>query len=424
MIGVVVSAVVALLVAAPAASACSLAYEPPRERVDRADAAVYAEVVEATEVDRNDRGWATYRYRLRVLETYKGAVAQEIEIEGNEEESVCELGRLEVGSRHGLLLDGPGEPWRLSLSDRISRDELIQATARYPPPSGSGSAALLVAGPFGSADVVALDGGGRVLAYGFGAGAPQSVCPGSARFVARRAVVRLRDLSPVVRRRSPGRTSARCLDPLGRRVAGFTSWAAGKGRSRLVLAVGGRRRTLAAGRASEAVLGRRSAFLLTRGRVVRVRYATGRRRFVARLPRPSRRLAVSPGGRRLAVVAGSRLVVADRQTGRGLTRTIGPAGDLVWLAGDRLFVGGGAAGDARVFDASLNLVGSTPGWSSRDAVLGAGALWSIDAEGRVLLAQPSGTGPRPVSALPPSTRGPLLGVPGAPQVRASQRTPA
>jgi hypothetical protein len=423
MIGVVVSTVVAVLVAVPAASACSLAYEPPRERVDRADAAVYAEVLEARQVDRNDRGWATYRYRLRVLETYKGVVAEEIEIEGNEEESVCELGRLDAGSRHGLLLRGPGEPWRLTLADRISREELIEATTPYPTPSGSGSAALLIAGPFGSADVVALDASGRVLAYGFGAGVPQSVCPGSARFVARRAVVRLRDLTPVVRRRSPGRTSARCLDRLGRRVAGFTSWAAGKGRSRLVLAVGTRRRTLAVGRASEAVLGRRAAFLLTRGRVVRVSYATGRRRFVARLPRSSRRLAVSPGGRRLAVLAGSRLVVADRVTGRGLTRPVGPAADPVWLARDRLFVGGGA-GDARVFDASLLLVGSTPGWSSRDAVVGAGALWSLDARGRVLLAEPSGTAPRPVCALPPSTRGPLLAVPGSPPVRASQRTPA
>lgn len=85
-----------------------------------------------------------------------------------------------VGTRIGVLVhieDGrPTSGGCLTFDP----DVLIAAAAPIPEPDGSGPAALIVGGDFGSGRLVSLDANGRVLAYGPGDGATGSIsmCPG------------------------------------------------------------------------------------------------------------------------------------------------------------------------------------------------------------------------------------------------------
>ena len=129
------SAAAAVLVAPELASACSIAGPGPTpdERVAHANLAVWGEVVRKAPVgDPPPSGEARppggeYRYRFRIIETYKGRVRERIRLIGGTEESLCEAGELQVGQRFGLILHGRARPWRISLTSFISRRELRQA---------------------------------------------------------------------------------------------------------------------------------------------------------------------------------------------------------------------------------------------------------------------------------------------------------
>ena len=128
--------VVAALAAPAAAHACSIAVPnpppTPKEVVDGAKRAVYGEVVSRRLIGKPDpQPNHVYRYRFRVIETYKGSVRRTLRFRAGTETSMCEAGLLKVGGRYGLLLYKRRGPWRLNTTSFISRRELRQSG--YPP---------------------------------------------------------------------------------------------------------------------------------------------------------------------------------------------------------------------------------------------------------------------------------------------------
>ena len=125
---VVAGFVVAVLAAPQAAAACSIAspYPPPtpREKVDGAKRAVFGKVVSRTPIGEPAHANQDYRYRFRVIETYKGAVRRTMRLVAGTAEGTCEAGLLDVGERLGLLLYKRRGPWRLNVTSFISRRDL------------------------------------------------------------------------------------------------------------------------------------------------------------------------------------------------------------------------------------------------------------------------------------------------------------
>lgn len=116
-------AVVVSLVAPAAASACSIAARPAEERVRAADVAVWGKVVAREKVGEDEGIGQQYRYRLRVIETYKGRLRRRMRLLAHDDPGTCGL-RFDVGERVGLVLEGRRGPWRIGLADLISRAEL------------------------------------------------------------------------------------------------------------------------------------------------------------------------------------------------------------------------------------------------------------------------------------------------------------
>jgi hypothetical protein len=113
------------LVFPAAASACTIAARPAKERVDEADLAVWAKVISSKVVATDEAtGTKQRRYRLRVLETYKGRVRRRITILAHDSAGTCGIGPLRRGQRLGLVLEGERGPWRAGLQNSISRAEL------------------------------------------------------------------------------------------------------------------------------------------------------------------------------------------------------------------------------------------------------------------------------------------------------------
>ncbi|HEX2084078.1 MAG TPA: hypothetical protein VHF89_00210 [Solirubrobacteraceae bacterium] len=127
---VLVIAFAAWLVVPAAASACTVAARPAEERVRDADRAVFAKVVRRTQVGVDDAtGTVHFRYRLRVLETYKGTIRRRITILAHDNDGTCGFGPLERGKRLGLVLAGRRGPWRVGLGNLITRRELRSVRA-------------------------------------------------------------------------------------------------------------------------------------------------------------------------------------------------------------------------------------------------------------------------------------------------------
>ena len=128
-----VTVILAALLAAPVASACTLApTSSPRERVKAAAVAVYGEVVdrELVRASETPSPNAEYRYRFRVLKTYKGRPGRTMTLLAGTNEAMCEAGLLRVGERFGLVLRKRRGPWRISLGSFISKRDLERATRR------------------------------------------------------------------------------------------------------------------------------------------------------------------------------------------------------------------------------------------------------------------------------------------------------
>ena len=107
------------------ASACTIPARPAEERVREADRAVWAKVAASRKIDEDDAtGTAQRRYRLRVLETYKGSVRRRITVIAHDSAGTCGIGPLARGERLGFVLDGRRGPWLVTRANTISRSEL------------------------------------------------------------------------------------------------------------------------------------------------------------------------------------------------------------------------------------------------------------------------------------------------------------
>ena len=249
------------------AYACSCAPLDPRSALAASDGAFVG-----TYLERRERGGGRADYVFRVERALKGALGGTVVVESADNGAACGL-EVEVGRRIGLVLDRVGGTWTSNLCWQIEPNALLAAARPLPPPNGSGPAALLVGGRFGSVRTIALDARGRTLglrarprrdAHALGVPGSQRVVElATVRPVFLLAVRDLRTLPararaalPAARQRARGRN--RLSRPQRQRaIAIFESNEVERHAARL--RVGGR--TVWAGRAQAAAFGRGVAYV-------------------------------------------------------------------------------------------------------------------------------------------------------------------
>lgn len=112
---------VAALVLAADASACSCAPPDLERDLPRADGAVVGTVLERR-VDGD-----TARYLVRVEQVYKGDIDNRVEILTSASGAACGLESV-VGDRVGLLLDRDGDAWRSGLCSQVDVSDFLALT--------------------------------------------------------------------------------------------------------------------------------------------------------------------------------------------------------------------------------------------------------------------------------------------------------
>lgn len=379
------AALAASLVGATSTAACSCVGGDPRDRLSEAPAAFVGTVTQKTGGD------VRPTYRMTVERVFKGDLAATIELT-SDERSTCGVG-LAVGQRVGVLLRRATPPYEVGLCDLIEPAELEVATRPYPRGSGAGTARLLVAGTFHDAGLAALDARGRLLGWVFGSsGDAVDVCPGAGYAVQagdHAALIRLRDLAVVSRRKLPDEATAgvRCLSRSGERLAALTFDYGGRSDlRRLVVLRGARTRDLGVRDSPSAVMGAASAYLgivsSRTHRLVAVDYRTGDTRRLVSRDGSVGSLALSPDERWLAFVAslrgrsGFRLGLAPTTRGiaRVRTRKLDRVRSPLWLSSRRLAVPDERrAGDS--FGLRLRRRGPVASWSTDLAVRAGRRVW-------------------------------------------------
>jgi hypothetical protein len=295
--------------------------------------------------------------------------------------------------------------------------------------------ALLAGGSFGDARLLALDGGGRILGYGFGEGAVRriSVCPGSQAaaelvdrgrsrsFVAVRSLTTLRLLSTAEVPRFT--TEISCADPAGTAVyAGGIHYSGRpvKGRSSIFRVSGSARARLVRRPAEQFALGPDSAYAWSGGRVLAISLADGSERTLLRMDLPEL-IAPSPYGGLIAIRGfDDRLRVVDLADGTVTSRRLGPAWALSWLAPDRLLARVG--GTALIYDSELRRQRRYGFYRAVGQAYVGGALYGTDRYRLVRLELESGR-KRTAGQLPDRGIADLVGVPDGPEVEAPPRAP-
>jgi len=181
--GVAVGALLVLLIGADVAAACSCRPVDPRDRLREGVPAVIARVV-GKETYTDPFFGEGYEYRLQVERGFNLSHGPELSVRTAVHERSCGVD-WQVGQRVGAFLSHRKTGWHTSLCHLVDPGELERALLPYPRPIGQGRPALIAAGHYSEARLMALDGRGRILAYGFGKGTTErlSVCPGHRRLV-------------------------------------------------------------------------------------------------------------------------------------------------------------------------------------------------------------------------------------------------
>jgi hypothetical protein len=360
----------AFAVWADLAAACSCADRDERDRLEAGEKAIIGRVLEERALD--DQGQRV-AYRIRVERSIGFRLSGEIELR------LLDFGACGtpiVGRREGIFILRRAGGWRSYGCSIVRGSALAQALRPYRRPAGSGRAALLAAGSFGNARVMALDARGRVLGYGFGEGETRtiSVCPGATRAaelaMGRRAVsVAVRDLRtlevvrsavlPLGRRRlDTGRNiPIHCADAEGAAVhvaVGDYIQRTRFDRMRIFRVEASGVRRVATLEGSNATLGAGAAYVGrfggNGGAIVAVDLATGETRRVTGASGPDP-LTLSPDGTHIAFHDSDRLRVVDVATGQERSRKLGYGGVIEWLDSERLLFRKG--GTALVLDTEL-----------------------------------------------------------------------
>jgi hypothetical protein len=358
---------VALLVWADLAAACSCADRDERDRLESGEEAIIGRVLAERAIDEDRQ---EFSYRVRVERSVGVRLSGEIELR------LLDFGACGAplpGRREGIFIRRRPGGWRSDGCSIVTASALERALQPYRRPAGSGRAALLAAGSFGDARLMALDTRGRVLGYGFGEGETRavSVCPGalrSAELVVRRHAVKIavRDLRtleviraatlPVQPRRlDPGRvTPLDCADAEGAAVhvaVGDYIRRTRFDRMRIFRMDAAGVRRVATLDGSVAALGPGAAYVGRYGEaIIAVDLATGETTRVTAARGPDL-LALSPDGARLAFYDSERLRVINVATGEERSRKSSYGGAIEWLDAQRLLFRRG--GTALVYDTNL-----------------------------------------------------------------------
>jgi hypothetical protein len=179
----VLTAAALFLPVPPHAKACSCATYDVRERLPEVDGAFVGRLIardEPTPVDGVFSSDTLVRYRFSVEQPVKGAIPSEtIDVWSSASGASCGL-ETPVGERAGLLLERDGDRWTSNLCSQADPDVLIRAGRPLPPPNGVPPPAVLVGTTHGPGRMVSLDGQGRIIAFGTGAGNVSDIgfCPG------------------------------------------------------------------------------------------------------------------------------------------------------------------------------------------------------------------------------------------------------
>lgn len=345
------------------ASACSCAPVDPRDWLAAGKPAVIGEVVSKRRVD--DGSLPRYEYRLAVKRQLNAELGEEITLTSGAEQAGCGF-EWDVGQRVGALLQRSSGRWNTSLCLLVDPEKLEKALLPFPEPLGHGRADLLAAGDFGAARLMALDREGRIVAYGLGKGATRqvSVCSGSRRALelvdggrsARLAVRSIRSMRVLRSVRIPRDShTLRCLDRAGRSALVSTyEFRHGEAVTRVLRVRGRRVREIGSLPAEDVALGRGAAYAVGRQRVLALDLASRRIRDLGRV-RWGREIALSPGGRRVAVLDSDGIRVIDNATGAARFDPVGQWGPIMWLGPDRLLVRLGG-GRIRIYDSRLRVL--------------------------------------------------------------------
>ena len=441
--GARVTAVLTVLLFATAvwaevAAGCSCADRDERDRLEAGEKALVGRVVAERRIPGGPRD--RLAYRVRVERGIGVRLRREVEVTV----AFPDCGTPQVGERQAMFVRRAGSGWRTDGCSIVDPTELLRATQAYPRPRGSGRAALLAGGRFGTARVMALDARGRVIGYGDGRGEARrlSVCPGS-RLAAelfadgRTVGVAVRDLKTlrVVRsarlpvdgtRLSPESSSTvNCADPQAASVhAGISDYVQRTrfDRVRIFRLDAGGLRLTATMRGSTMGFGADSAFVGRFGfGVVAVSLEDGETELVSSARAPQS-LAVSPDGTRLAFYDRSGLRLVDL-TGGGADRRrrIGYGDPITWLAPHRLLFR--KAGEGRVYDRELRLVRRYRFFRARGQAQVGDTLYGTDRYRLRSLDLPSGR-KRTVAQLPDRGVLDLAALPALPAIEPGRARPA
>jgi hypothetical protein len=415
---VIGAAAAAFCLAVESAQACSCVRPDVPVLLAQADAAFVGTLVSRRPVSPPGPGPTLSTdpdiFTFRVDESVKGGLSGEVEVRSARSGASCGL-EVGVGQQAGLFLRRDGNTWHSNLCWQVAPSALLDAGRPLPAPNGRGPVRLLVGGEFTGARLLALDGRGRTLGYGGGAGSTRllSVCPRGDRVVevvsdrAERVEVRnLRTLAIIRKAALPAGSWAaavHCRDRYARDVYVLT-------RSGAILGVhagnvreiyAGKVREIYAGRAPASAFGGRYAYL-SEGEggqdLIRLDLASGAHRLVTRAPTRIGYLALSAAGDRIAgVLSGSprpeapvppapRLAIVRLDRTKPLLRStpLGSpyfSGELRWLDRTRLAVFDyprvTPGGIVRVFDHSLRQVGPAQSWEGTSAVVASGLVYGL-----------------------------------------------
>jgi hypothetical protein len=366
-LAVVVVVGVACAVSADVAAACSCADRDERDRLEEGEKAIIARVLEERAIDAERQEFA---YRVRVERSVGVQLSGEIELR-LEDNGAC--GSPTVGRREGIFIRRREGGWQSDGCSIARGTDLERALRPYRRPVGFGRAALLAAGSFGNARLMALDARGRLLGYGFGEGETRgvSVCPGATRsaefVVGRREVsVAVRDLRTLQVIRSVDLPVRHARFDIGRAYPVHCADAEGAAvhvavadyirrtrfdRMRIFRVDAAGVHRVATLEGSTAALGAGTAYVgRYREAIFAVDLATGaaRRLTTVRGPEP---MEVSPDGARLAFYDSERLHVLDVATGERRSRKIRYGQAIEWLDSERLLFH--TQGTALVYDTDL-----------------------------------------------------------------------
>ena len=426
-----------LVVGGRSALGCSCAYGDPRSSLARSDAAFVGRLESRENPSPGPGG--TYSsgqlvtYTFVVERSVKGNLGKKVDVESAAHGASCGL-EVAQGERTGLFLHRDGNEWRSGLCSQISPEALIEAAKPLPAPTSKGPVTFVLGGRYGPATTIALTRRGKTVAYGLGERwdtSHLSVCPGSLAIaewgyaldgtnVPTLAVRRFDSFDTAKARRLPALRDSEpnfnrlmalsCRDEQGTEVlvavSDYQGERAAVSRGRIIRIHDGSLRTLYSGTLQMAAFSDSAdKAYITGGRggedVMIVDLRSGQARRIAKIPRGSEGLSVSPGETRLGATmipdpakpTSFRMTVVDMSRSPARVRSIllkeaGAYGTTVWADdGTIVFVPAGGDSDrVQVFDDRLIRRGSFRGWRTFGAVVVDGTIYGT-AWGKVLAAE-------------------------------------